>query len=584
VDLGANEIIQTYHLNRRPQAVAVNGLTNAAAVIEDKDGDVTLIPLRYADSQPQVSITSPADNAIVNTSPTIISGTVKNAVGVTVNDVPAMINGDNFSATISLTAGTNTLTAVATDETGRTVSHRITVIHIPVMKGTIDGTVVNAITGVPIPGATIAVTDAQGVTKTETSRVDGGFTMTDVAIGDFTGSAMKLGYATYGFAGLSASGQTTVITARLEPIPPVITGINVTDITDDSARISWVSDQPTDGLLKYGETAAYGGARADGTLTSSHSLVLTGLSASQTYHFRVTSTSANGASVMSADQTFKTKNRIDMTITAPADGTTVMGQSVMVTGIAGNSSNGETGLTVDGIAANLMGGQFAVSHVPLSPGANTITVTATDIDGTTATKSFTVMAAATEHNIRLTAYPDSGVAPLEVTVRINGSFSIANPSVASHGPNPVELLPTGNPDEYKYRINTEGVYHFTAQAMGPDGNAYQDSVSVTVLPLGQIDNLLRAKWAAFTDAMQQKNTTAALKFMLTYSRGRYQVMFDILNDQLPNIVSTYGDLVLDSIEGDRAWYELKARQDGGLFSYRVGFMKDADGLWRLREF
>jgi YVTN family beta-propeller protein len=586
VDLGTNEIIQTYPLKKHPQAVAVNRFTNAAAVIEDRLGGLTLIQLQSTDNLPKVAITSPTNNATVNASPIKVSGTVKNAVRVVVNDVTATITGESFSAMVNLNKkGSITLTAVATDQTGRMGYHSITVIYTPVIRGTIAGTVVNAITGGPILGATVSITDAQGVIKTTATSANGGFSITAVAVGDFIGSVVKTGYSTFGFAGTAIVGQTNMINAPLVPIPPVVSGITVTEITADSARISWTTDQSADSLVEYGETVAYGGSKVDTALTTSHSLILTGLASSRTYHVRVTSISVNGASGISGDNTFKTQNRIDITITTPADGATItVGQGVMVAGTVSNSANEETGVTVNGIVSTPMGSQFAVSHVPLNPGANTITVTATGVDGTTATKSVTVTAFTANHDIKLTAYPESGTAPLEVTLRINGSFSIANPSITTQGPSPVEQLPSANPAEYKYKINTEGVYYFTAQATGPDNNTYQDTIVITVLPLTQIDNLLRAKWSAFTGALQQKNTTAALNLMLPDSRGKYQIMFDILKDQLPSIVATYVTLGLDSIQGERAWYELTATQNGSLFSYRVGFMKDAKGLWLLREF
>jgi hypothetical protein len=149
----------------------------------------------------------------------------------------------------------------------------------------------------------------------------------------------------------------------------------------------------------------------------------------------------------------------------------------------------------------------------------------------------------------------------------------------------VEQLVSDNPDEFKCKMTTEGVYYFTAQATGPDGNTYSDTLAVTVHSLAQLDTLLRSKWALLTSALQNKDIATALTVMLPASRDRYQTMFSLLTDQLPAIVATQTDLVFDSIAGDFAFYELKTSEAGSVSSYRVIFVRDTStGLWLIQEF
>jgi hypothetical protein len=248
-----------------------------------------------------------------------------------------------------------------------------------------------------------------------------------------------------------------------------------------------------------------------------------------------------------------------------------------------NSFGNETGITVNGLIAAVYNNEFAVNHVPLAGGANTITVIATDTTGT-ATKSITVNATAPGHYIRVTSSPQSGTAPLEVALRINGSFSVSNLVIMPSGPGAVEQLTSANADVYRYKMTTEGIYYFTAKAIGPDNYEYQDTVAVTALSASQLDALLRAKWTAMTDSMQRKDIDAALNLMHSLRRPEYQTMFNVLKDQLPTIVATYTGLVYVSIMEQKAWYELETAESGGQFTYRVVFVKDANGLWCIREF
>ena len=295
--------------------------------------------------------------------------------------------------------------------------------------------------------------------------------------------------------------------------------------------------------------------------------------------------SSSPGSYITAEVTGTAATSITLDITSPSDGTTLFRPDVSVQGTISNTSGAETGVVVNGIIASVFGDQFTANHVPLTEGQNTITVTATDTNGATAAKSITINAAVSDNFIQLTSYPDSGVAPLEVTLRISGSFSITNPVITPTGPGSVEQLVSNNPDEYKYRITTEGFYTFTATVTGPDGNTYTDTISITVISLTQIDTLLRTKWAGLENALTNRDIPTALTLLRPISRNRYQTMFNLLKDQLPALVAAHTDLILDSIEGNFAFYELNTLENGSVFSYRVIFARDpSSGLWLIEEF
>ena len=276
---------------------------------------------------------------------------------------------------------------------------------------------------------------------------------------------------------------------------------------------------------------------------------------------------------------------ITLDITSPSDGTTLSRPDVSVEGTISNTSGAETGVVVNGIIAGVSGGHFAANDIPLTEGQNTITVTATGSNGATAAKSITVNAAVTDNFIKLTSYPDSGVAPLTVTLRVNGSFSTTNPLITSTGPGSVDNPVSDNPDEYKYSITTEGLYTFAATVTGPDGNTYTDGIKIPVLSRTQIDTLLRTKWAGLKNALTERNIPAALTLFRPISRSRYLTKFNLLTDKLPAIVAAQTDLILDSIEGDFAFYELKTLENGSAFSYRVIFSREpSSGLWLIEEY
>ena len=93
---------------------------------------------------------------------------------------------------------------------------------------------------------------------------------------------------------------------QADTTPPTISNVQVIDITETSATITWTTDEPADSTVEYGTTTSYGSTEYDPTLVTSHSITLTGLSPGTTYHFRVKSTDAAGNTAVSGDYTFTT--------------------------------------------------------------------------------------------------------------------------------------------------------------------------------------------------------------------------------------------------------------------------------------
>ncbi len=116
----------------------------------------------------------------------------------------------------------------------------------------------------------------------------------------------------YGENGFDEFGKTHANVYRVrwlsdDATPPVISNIQVTNISDESATITWQTDEPAQRQIEFGADENYGSWTALETdLTTQHSVILTGLSPATTYHFRVWNwdSANNGAS--SADQTFTT--------------------------------------------------------------------------------------------------------------------------------------------------------------------------------------------------------------------------------------------------------------------------------------
>jgi hypothetical protein len=92
-----------------------------------------------------------------------------------------------------------------------------------------------------------------------------------------------------------------------DTMPPKVSDLQASAITQTSATITWTTDEPSTSQVDYGLTTSYGQSTPlKATLVASHSLILSSLSAGTTYHYRVRSKDAAGNEEVSIDKTFTT--------------------------------------------------------------------------------------------------------------------------------------------------------------------------------------------------------------------------------------------------------------------------------------
>ncbi len=176
---------------------------------------------------------------------------------------------------------------------------------------------------------TLQVTDITGTSATVSWGTDEPASSTvawgtTTSYGDGTIMDSSLVYShSYGLTGLAegtlyyvrvtatdATGNpatATITFTTLDETPPVITDLQVVNITETSARILWTTNEPATTELRYGTTTDYGdGTFVDTTLTTDHVVDLSGLTPGVLYHFLVTSADASGNNTSSSDQSFTT--------------------------------------------------------------------------------------------------------------------------------------------------------------------------------------------------------------------------------------------------------------------------------------
>lgn len=120
--------------------------------------------------------------------------------------------------------------------------------------------------------------------------------------------------------GIAAKLSATTTTSNSDKTAPALSSVDATAITNTAATITWTTNESATGLVSFGTTTAYGMSASTGsTRSTSHSIMLTGLTASTQYHFRVTSTDASGNTATSSDEDFTTLATADTTAPVISD-------------------------------------------------------------------------------------------------------------------------------------------------------------------------------------------------------------------------------------------------------------------------
>jgi len=87
--------------------------------------------------------------------------------------------------------------------------------------------------------------------------------------------------------------------------PPMITNVRITNITYDSATISWETNEIANGYIKYGEShGVYTKIKGEPLFFKNHSIVLNNLSPATTYYFVVNCSDQSGNEIESIEYNF----------------------------------------------------------------------------------------------------------------------------------------------------------------------------------------------------------------------------------------------------------------------------------------
>ena len=271
---------------------------------------------------------------------------------------------------------------------------------------------------------------------------------------------------------------------------------------------------------------------------------------------------------------------LGLSVAYPANGATIDGDRVTVRGTYTGAT--DIGITVNGEAAMLTGGQFIANNVPLAMGANTLAIVATEEGGLTTAQTLNITSTGTSP-IVLSATSATGVTPLTVsfTYQYEGTTPIQTLEMSYLGNGKNDVVSSDSTATLNYTYTAPGIYPATLTLIDANGMQYQAVLDVVVQDPAQMDTMFKTLWGDMTAGLAGGNKAAAMSVLDYSAQQKYGPVFDALLPHMQQIVGSFSPLLRGDITGSYGEYAVVRQVNGQAYLYFIYFIQDEGGVWHL---
>lgn len=368
-------------------------------------------------------------------------------------------------------------------------------------------------------------------------------------------------------------------------------------IVDNTAPETWITGGPTGTTQDTTATFTFTGADALTAATSlafawrldegpwsafgpATSATVSGL-AQGPHFFEVTARDLAGNEDPTPAQASFTVGALRVTITEPTDGATVPAGLLLVRGTV-EAGGMEIGIIVNGIAAAVQGMTFS-AQVPITTETTNLTAVVMTATGTIADHSIALAVSSTAAMPVLQAVPATGIAPLTVAFSVESASAPAEVELDADGDGWIDVVGP-DLDGQAFVYTRPGLYVATATIADGQGGKTTARALVQVYDRVSLDAALRAKWTGLKAALRAGDVSRGLEAVALSARDDYRDLLTALGPRLATIDTILTDIDAIAFHEEAAEYQM-IRVDGGVrLSYFVLFVRDGDGIWRLKFF
>lgn len=253
-----------------------------------------------------------------------------------------------------------------------------------------------------------------------------------------------------------------------------------------------------------------------------------------------------------------------------------------------------TGITVNGVVATTVNGQFLASAVPLAAGGNTLTVTATILPGATATTSETVtQGGASASPIGLSAdgqtWP-TGFAPAVVTFdyaigALPNNAGVKSVAMDVNGDGIFDYTAStlaSLPSSFTY--SQPGMYTAAFKVVDTNNNTYLAYRTVLVRSVSAQRNMLCDVYAYLKNRLSAQDASGATNAYQASVQGPYSSLFTDPGANLPTIATMLGNIANGFfVQGYAEMTVVRDNANQTRNGFPLRMTQGPDGVWRIGE-
>lgn len=180
---------------------------------------------------------------------------------------------------------------------------------------------------------------------------------------------------------------------------------------------------------------------------------------------------------------------------------------------------------------------------------------------------------------------NSGIAPLGVEFDF-GWYSlkeIQSLTIDFEGDGIVDIDSTDVQESYSTTYNQPGIYQATISVTDADGTDYTKTAVILVQNTETMDQLFRSTWNGMNQALVTGDLATAARYLDNFGNRKYQPVFEVLLDQMPQIISSYTSFKQVDINSEVTIYALNRLDGTRNRVYFVYFMQDRTGIWKIHS-
>jgi hypothetical protein len=286
---------------------------------------------------------------------------------------------------------------------------------------------------------------------------------------------------------------------------------------------------------------------------------------------------------------------LSLAVDFPLEGQTINGSQLQVFGSYTGPAN--TGITINGTRyAVTDGSQFTFGKFSLPNGPQTFTVSATTVDGVTATVVRNVIiSASAKDNVTLTAASRGGFAPFRTEFSLTTSPPVGQTNVTRFeidldGNGVFEFDGGSVPALLTSEYPSAGIYLAKARVTFDDGQA------TTPVAVRQAQFRIHVESVAFTrltlcsvyydmkHRLQAGQITSAGALLSTKIRSRFVTAWNLQSTTISTTASRLGEITNGQLSNVSANFQVALPIAGSLGLFRgfpLLFARGADGVWRI---